>query len=302
MKKQILLLIGLITSASVFAQVETYTTDYKILYEADYLRYLDAENRRSETLYLFTGAEGSVFINHNKANAEEIQQKMKNISRSGAVDLSETGYQTTVFHNLIYKNYKNNEVWGTQEIAKKDYAYKEEAAPLAWEISNETKTYEEYEVQKATTSFAGRDYVAWFTLEIPIADGPYVFSGLPGLIVELYDTEEHYIFSLLSVEKLSEPKNFELNMRNKVSKNKFNEIKEKIKQNATTLSGLINSPDAVVVSSSTTTSSAEIPEDAVVNKTKTVSIEMDGKQVSEAELNKMLRERAQRKENTLELE
>lgn len=297
MKKQILLLIGLITSASVFAQVETYTTDYKILYEADYLRYLDAENRRFETLYLFAGAEGSVFMNNNKANAEEIKQKMKNISTSGTIDLDKTGYQTTVFNNLIYKDYKNNEVWGAQDVARKDYTYKEEAAPLVWEISNETKIYEQYEVQKATTSFAGRDYIAWFTMEIPIADGPYVFSGLPGLIVELYDTDEHYIFSLLSVEKLSESKSFELNMRNKVSKNKLNEIKEKVKQNSTTLSGLINSPNAVVITSTTTTT--ELPKDAVVGK---VSIEMNGKEVSEAELNKMLREQAQRKENTLELE
>src|SRR5699024_1367735 len=63
-----------------------------------------------------------------------------------------------------------------------------------------------YTVQKATTSFAGRDYEAWFTMEIPIPDVPYVFYGLPGLIVELYDTENHYHFTLQSLSKLEEEK------------------------------------------------------------------------------------------------
>jgi GLPGLI family protein len=31
---------------------------------------------------------------------------------------------------------------------------------------------------KATTEFAGRTYVAWYTTEISIADGPYKFYGL----------------------------------------------------------------------------------------------------------------------------
>ena len=53
-------------------------------------------------------------------------------------------------------------------------------------------------MQKAATSFAGRDWVEWLAPEIPISDGPYKFNGLPGLIVLLHDTRNHYRFALTS--------------------------------------------------------------------------------------------------------
>ena len=56
-----------------------------------------------------------------------------------------------------------------------------------------------YQCQKATTFFAGRDYEAWFTREIPVSDGPYKFSGLPGLIVKVNDTGNNYTFELTSL-------------------------------------------------------------------------------------------------------
>lgn len=48
----------------------------------------------------------------------------------------------------------------------------------------------------ATTRYGGRDYVAWFAPDIPISDGPYKFSGLPGIIVRIADTENEHVFEL----------------------------------------------------------------------------------------------------------
>jgi GLPGLI family protein len=58
---------------------------------------------------------------------------------------------------------------------------------LEWKILPDQQKIGEYKVQKATTSFGGRDWTAWFTTDIPIQDGPYVFYGLPGLIVKIED-------------------------------------------------------------------------------------------------------------------
>ena len=41
----------------------------------------------------------------------------------------------------------------------------------------------EYEAQKATTEFGGRQWTVWFTEAIPFPDSTYKFSGL-GLIVK----------------------------------------------------------------------------------------------------------------------
>lgn len=57
-----------------------------------------------------------------------------------------------------------------------------------------------YKCQKAYTKYAGRDYVAWYTTDIPISDGPHKFQGLPGLIVKIHDLKKHHHFELIKVE------------------------------------------------------------------------------------------------------
>jgi hypothetical protein len=59
-----------------------------------------------------------------------------------------------------------------------------------------------YPCQKATATFKGRNYEAWFTQSIPFSDGPYKFSGLPGLILEIRDTQGHYVFQCVGIKKL----------------------------------------------------------------------------------------------------
>lgn len=115
-----------------------------------------------------------------------------------------------------------------EDLANKNYAYKEPNVPLVWRMSEDSKEISGYKVQKAATSFAGREYIAWFSTDIPIADGPYVFHGLPGLIVELYDTEKHFYFSLISVVRMEETIDWEIGKIEKVSKKRFKEVKEKI--------------------------------------------------------------------------
>ena len=52
------------------------------------------------------------------------------------------------------------------------------------------------------TRFRGRDYVAWYTEEIPLPPmGPYKFGGLPGLITCIYDTQREHIYTLVGFEK-----------------------------------------------------------------------------------------------------
>lgn len=72
-----------------------------------------------------------------------------------------------------------------------------------WEITKEEKNEKGYQLQKAVTNFGGRKWTAWFTQNIPIPEGPYKFSGLPGLIVEIYDSQNHYHYELTKVTKLS---------------------------------------------------------------------------------------------------
>ena len=101
----------------------------------------------------------------------------------------------------IYKNLTNNTLIFKDRLPDK-VLYKEVVPKQNWIILNETKQIAGYKCQKATCRFRGRDYVAWFTREIPVSAGPWKFNGLPGLIVKIHDTKEHYDFELYSVKKI----------------------------------------------------------------------------------------------------
>ena len=71
-----------------------------------------------------------------------------------------------------------------------------------WKLSEVTKKIADFSAQKATTNFGGRKWTAWFTKEIPFSEGPYKFTGLPGLIVSLEDSENQFSFQLIKSKKL----------------------------------------------------------------------------------------------------
>lgn len=73
---------------------------------------------------------------------------------------------------------------------------------IQWKLSDKTKKYLHFNLQQATTNFGGRKWTAWFTKEIPLSEGPYKFTGLPGLIVLLEDDRNQYSFALVKSKKL----------------------------------------------------------------------------------------------------
>ena len=134
--------------------------------------------------------------------------------------------------HVIYKNYAENLIISTDLILSNGSRVlcKEPIPKQNWTILNETKQIAGYKCQKATCRFRGRDYVAWFTREITVNEGPHKFSGLPGLVVKIYDTKEHYDFELYSVKKIKkeiifDQKNYqEVNLKDYVQMKK-NDVK-----------------------------------------------------------------------------
>ena len=72
---------------------------------------------------------------------------------------------------------------------------------LDWKITSEEKIIGKYKSQKAEITYGGRNWIAWFTTELPFSDGPYIFNGLPGLIVSIQDSNNDYSFNLIEVKK-----------------------------------------------------------------------------------------------------
>ncbi|KAF5278907.1 hypothetical protein FQR65_LT15503 [Abscondita terminalis] len=86
----------------------------------------------------------------------------------------------------------------TEIIEKSRY---EEANNIEWNLINEFRIINGYKTQKATTRKYGRNWTAWYSKDIPFPFGPYKFNKLPGLIVEVYDENKDYFFSMYSFRK-----------------------------------------------------------------------------------------------------
>lgn len=74
-----------------------------------------------------------------------------------------------------------------------------------WTLSNETATILGHRCQRATCHWRGRDFIAWFASDIPIRRGPWLFGGLPGLILKVYDKDHHYTFEAVKIERGNRP-------------------------------------------------------------------------------------------------
>ena len=74
-----------------------------------------------------------------------------------------------------------------------------------WELKEGYKTILGYKCQQATTRFAGRDYTAWFTMEIPVDAGPYKFNGLPGLILKVEESTGFFVWTAIGISRNNEP-------------------------------------------------------------------------------------------------
>jgi len=100
----------------------------------------------------------------------------------------------------IYKDVKNLRYKHMENIVYTTYSYYDSLS-VRWKIESAKDTIHGYVCQKATTHFAGRNYVAWFTMDLPLQAAPYKFDGLPGVIVKVSDTQGHYTFELVSLYK-----------------------------------------------------------------------------------------------------
>ncbi len=122
------------------------------------------------------------------------------------------------FSEKVVKTYPDMKIQYIERIASgfspMGIAYTE-TPKFDWKISNEKEKIGAYNAQKATAEFGGRKWTAWFTTELPFQDGPYKFSGLPGLIVKIEDDAKNYSWVLQGNRKV--PNWEELSYAEKIS-------------------------------------------------------------------------------------
>jgi GLPGLI family protein len=105
----------------------------------------------------------------------------------------------------VFKNYPagKNTIIHRSPLSGPVFLYEDEFI-MKWEILPECTQLMGYPCQKATMEFRGRKWEAWFTQQIPVSDGPWKFHGLPGLILQVSDDQNHYTFTCISLIRKAE--------------------------------------------------------------------------------------------------
>ncbi|WP_292010391.1 GLPGLI family protein [Chryseobacterium sp.] len=167
---------------------------------------LDSTNKndiKTENAYLDISPEKSLFYSENRIKRDSIMSKAFQSGGARSFNRDQMESLRSNINYTIEKDKKNQKTSFKDRLGRDTYSY-EEDRNLDWKILPETMTIGEYKVQKAEADFGGRQWTAWFTTDLPYQDGPYKFSGLPGLIVKIEDSKGDYSFDLMKNYKIAE--------------------------------------------------------------------------------------------------
>jgi len=143
-----------------------------------YRLYFDAER----SMYKRMGDAKRINKNEEQSYGSEGQQVTDKILKS------------SLPFSYYYTNTKDKNLLFRETIVQKSYIVQDSLEVIPWKLEEDYKEIGEYECQKAMAKYRGREYIVWFTTEIPVSHGPWKLRGLPGLILEVTEETGKYEF------------------------------------------------------------------------------------------------------------
>ncbi len=204
-KIKILMLLLAILSYKVQSQEAIDTARFRAIYEYSYKTKPDqTEYAKTDLMYLDIGQNTSKFYSRYKqirdsiavdelskgSPAFEINEKMRGLPR---------GIPSVIYH--LGREDKKREYSGFSLVF---VFYDEKSIIPEWNIKKDVKVIAGYNCQKATTNYLGREWIVYYSPEIPINYGPWKLWGLPGLILEATDSYNFFSYNLIGFESLQQ--------------------------------------------------------------------------------------------------
>ena len=187
------LLILILVSNIIYGQNQQFIYEYKFIPDST-----NKADIKTEMMILNVQKDRSEYYSYVRYASDSAQfadyQKGINSMPSGNAMVNEWVTKYPNSNQLIHTTFL---IWDKYKV-KQDVEFN-------WKLTTEFSKILNYDVQKATTEFGGRKWIAWFTKEIPIQDGPYKFKGLPGLILKIEDVNKNHVFELKGINSNQEP-------------------------------------------------------------------------------------------------
>lgn len=198
MKLKSLSLLATLVFTSSFTNAQKLPKDtlrYEIIYDYSYqVNKEDTLSKRKEQMVLKIAKDFSFYTSLNNMKIMDLKKNWK--ESDGLPDVK--ALPKTRLNYTIVKLFNSNMMINSDWIRGDTYVYNQDLDKFKWKLQEGQKEILGYKCRKASTQFAGREYVAWYTTEISISDGPYKFHGLPGLILSIADTDNQYQFNITS--------------------------------------------------------------------------------------------------------
>lgn len=208
-----------------FITLSVYSQNYAVTYNLEQV----AKNIMLKTnikTYLNGNGNYSLYVEDFR-NSSEVS--------SGASEMIKI---STENNPTYYKELKKNITIYNDHVKFNFFNIKDSIGLFNWKIEQETKKILNYNCQKASLNFRGRDFVVYFTSDIKVSDGPLKFTGLPGLILEVISDDAvasfHYVAQSIRLDDVkAEIKNI-YGYKKVITYNEFAEIyKKKYKESLT---------------------------------------------------------------------
>lgn len=158
------------------------TATLEVSYRMEWMRRPDSEKPTEDLMLLQAGGRTSKFFSYKTLQRDSLLR----VTPSEQVLANPGNFKGGVQY-AVFQNYPQGELTCTDKIATDYLLYTEPLPEIGWELSPRTREIIGYTCRRATCTFRGRDYEAWYTEEIPLGLGPWKFRGLPGLILAVND-------------------------------------------------------------------------------------------------------------------
>ncbi len=195
--KKVLLHLFLFLGILTFAQNKRFIYEYKFIPDST-----NAEDLKTEMMFLDTNKQGSKYYSYTVFNSDSLMKidLEKQLAATGSINIRSDMQKGSVRYSVT-KTYPDYKINLHRRLSMDAYNISDDRK-VNWKISPDKEKIGEWNTQKAEADFAGRHWIAWFSTEIPIQDGPYKFHGLPGLIVKIEDRTGSHKMELKGIKNI----------------------------------------------------------------------------------------------------
>ena len=199
MQKPVFLFLTLFLAANVcFSQengVVTYTITHNWTKKMETCEYI-SKSDKERFAYVWGGENSEYAVNAElKFTADAYRFDIKDDKDK------ESSYRWRKENYIIYRDCSKEETFDVTTLLNKEYVVGDSIICQNWKIKNDMREIAEHICMNASfyDTVKGKEVIAWFALDLPVSIGPDKYCGLPGMILEIIETNGAVLYTATSV-------------------------------------------------------------------------------------------------------